>query len=1192
MTNGFRVLGPLEATRDGEPLRLGGGKQSALLAILLLNANEVVSSDRLIDELWGETPPETAGKALQVHVSQLRKVLEPERGSGDPGRVLITRSPGYMLALEPDQLDLTRFDRLAREGREALASDDPERAATLLRDALSLWRGPPLADLAFESFAQSEIARLEELRLAALEDRIAADLECGRHADVVGELESLVRAEPLRERPRGQLMLALYRSGRQADALDTYRSARETLVEKLGIEPGKELQGLHEAILRQDASLDLAREGTMDSEWKQRRAAAGPEAAGRAEAAPDFVGRERELGELEAALVRARSGHGGTYLIGGEPGIGKSRLAAELGERAHAREAKVLWGRCWEAGGAPAYWPWVQSLRAYVDAVEPEVLRDQLGPRGGEVAHVLPELREVLPDLPALDTPDSQGARFRVFDATSSFLERAGSAQPLVFVLEDLHAADASSLLLLEFIAKEIAAARVLIVGTYRDIEVERGNALSSALVELNRQRSTRTLLLRGVSERDVSPLIEISAGVSPPPRVAAAIHRATGGNPLFVEELGRLLAAEGRLDEPIDNRGLRLAIPHGLRDVIARRLERVSDPCRETLRVASVLGREFTIAALAHASAREPADVLGLLDEAIRARVAGEAPGAGRRMRFSHVLIRDALYDELGVSRRMQLHREIGDALAGLYRDDPDRHLAELAHHYLQAAPGGDVDKAIDYAWRAGDRAAGLLAYEEAARLYEMALEALALRGLADEPARCELLLALGDAQVRGGDLSTGKETFARAAEIAGRLNDPERLGRAALGYGGRFVWFRAGRDRRMVPMLEAALDAQAAGDSVLRAKLLARLAGALRDQPVAERRTSMTQEAVEIARRMGDRETLAYALEGTYAGLSWPKDTDAWLSMARELTQLGQETGDKEKLFSGHLHALGAFMLLGDPGSVDAELQVIDALADELRQPAQRWAVAVTRMMLALFVGRLEDAELCLGQSVDLGARAQGEDVAFLYVKHTQTWGLRREQGRLAEALPELTRLVERYPTYFIFRCLLASAYAELGHEAEARAELDRLAADDFADLQVGTDWFFGASLLAGVCAFLGDAARAARLHEALRPFAGCNVYAHPELSLGSAARNLGLLASTMSRWEEADAHFKRAIEMNASMGARPWVAHTHEDYARMLIRRGALDDAHRASELLEAARGTYQELGMDAWEAKATAELPNLA
>ena len=245
----FRVLGPLEVEHDGERVALASGKQLTLLAVLLLNANEVVSTDRLIEALWGERPPESAPKALQVHISQLRKALEPERGPGDTGRLLVTRPPGYLLELDADQLDLTHFDRLAREGREALASGDPERASAALRKALSLWRGPPLAELAFEPLAQAEVGRLEDLRIAALEDRLQADLESGRAAELVGELETLVAAAAASRSAWEQLMLALYRSGRQADSLEAYRRARETLVGELGIEPGKALQGLHEKIL-------------------------------------------------------------------------------------------------------------------------------------------------------------------------------------------------------------------------------------------------------------------------------------------------------------------------------------------------------------------------------------------------------------------------------------------------------------------------------------------------------------------------------------------------------------------------------------------------------------------------------------------------------------------------------------------------------------------------------------------------------------------------------------------------------------------------------------------------------------------------------------------------------------------------------------------------------------------------------
>jgi DNA-binding SARP family transcriptional activator len=242
-------LGPLEVLDDGRQLALGGTRQRALLAILLLHANEVVSTDRLVDDLWGENPPETGSKALQVAVSQLRKSLQSTTGSDG---VLVTRSPGYVLNVRPGELDFDRFELFVEQAGE---SGDAGSTAALLRQALALWRGPPLGDLAYEDFAAPAIGRLDEARLAALEERIDADLELGRQAALVGELEELVAEHPLRERLRGQLMLALYRTGRQAEALGVYQNARRTLVEELGIEPGPDLQTLHRRILEQDAAL-------------------------------------------------------------------------------------------------------------------------------------------------------------------------------------------------------------------------------------------------------------------------------------------------------------------------------------------------------------------------------------------------------------------------------------------------------------------------------------------------------------------------------------------------------------------------------------------------------------------------------------------------------------------------------------------------------------------------------------------------------------------------------------------------------------------------------------------------------------------------------------------------------------------------------------------------------------------------
>jgi DNA-binding SARP family transcriptional activator len=405
----YRILGPLEAFDGERRLVLGGTRQRAVLALLLLRANEALTRDVIVDELWGESPPQSAGKVLQNCVSALRKELP---GGADR---LQTVGGAYALRLAPDELDRDRFMRGLAEGRAALETGETAEAAEQLRAALALWRGAPLADFAYAPFAQDEITRLEELHVAAIEDRIDADLALGEHAELVPELEALVKRHQLRERLRGQLMLALYRAGRQAEALAAYRDGRRTLLGELGIEPGRALQDLERAILAQEPALEV----------QPRAASALP---GRRAAAP-LVGREDELTVLEAGLDDALAGRGRLFVVVGPPGSGKTHLADEMASRAKGRGATIFWGRGWDGGGAPAYWPWRQALR----------------------------------ELPEQVGEGSEG-RFRFFEAVTELLRSASAQTALMLVLDDLQAADEDSLLLLEFVASEVAEMSALIV--------------------------------------------------------------------------------------------------------------------------------------------------------------------------------------------------------------------------------------------------------------------------------------------------------------------------------------------------------------------------------------------------------------------------------------------------------------------------------------------------------------------------------------------------------------------------------------------------------------------------------------------------------------------------------------------------------------------------------------------------------
>jgi eukaryotic-like serine/threonine-protein kinase len=894
--------------------------------------------------------------------------------------------------------------------------------------------------------------------------------------------------------------------------------------------------------------------------------------------APDgLVGRGSELAELLPILERALSGNAAVVLLGGEPGIGKSRLAEALAAHAH-RHGRVIVGRCWEAGGAPPYWPWVQALREYLRESDAQALREQIGRGGADLVAILPELGELLPDLSAPRTAESEHARFRLFDSVASFLMNAASYQPLAVFLDDVHAADIPSLLLLRFVATQIAAAPILIVICYRDTEV--GPDLAEALAELSREPAAHRVTLRGLDSTDISRLLELVMGEAPATDLAARVHADSQGNPLFAAEIGRLVASEGLRS---DTKGT-LPIPEGIRQAIGRRLQRQSERCREVLTLASVIGREFDIDAIGRVSGLQEQELFHALDDAAAARLVDGVPDGSGRLRFSHMMIRDALYQDLSPPRRVRLHRAVGEALEGLYAANPDVHLAELAHHYLQAGSSA-AQKAVDYAERAGDRAASQHAYEEAARHYSSALNALETTASHDAARTCELLLSLGETLSRAGNQQRGKEALRRAAAIAQELGMSDQLARAALEYGGRFAWARASTDPGLVPLLERAIAAVGVADS-LRVKLLARLAAAARDEPLRDRRVRLAEEAVQIAERSGDPAILAVALEGRFVAAEGPDGLSRGegVALGQRLIALGEQIGDQERVFAGHDHRLHAFWILCDRAGVDVELDALSTLAEELRQPAQRWHVGTGRSMLALMEGDFGRAEQLIDETLKLGQRSESWNAAVS--QRLALFVLRRAQGRLAELEDTIRRSVHEYPALVRFRCALAHLYGELRREQDCRAAFDDLLSHDLAREHVDAEWLFSISLLPEPCAFLGDRDAAAKLYSLLLPYEHLYAQAPVEAVFGSLARGLGVLATTLGRLEDAGRHLDVAIETERQMGALPWLAHAQHEQSTMLLALGDARDRQRAQALLVGVAGAYHDLGMETWASRATA------
>ena len=848
-----------------------------------------------------------------------------------------------------------------------------------------------------------------------------------------------------------------------------------------------------------------------------------PSAAALGPAGDPFIGRERELATLHAALADAAAGQGRIVLLAGEPGIGKTRLAQELAAHARQRGALVLVGRCYE--GTPPFWPWVQMIRTHVMECDPVLLRQEMGLGAADIAQVVPEVRERLPDLTAAPGVESEQARFRLFDSVTMFFKAAARRQVQVLIVDDLQWADIPSLLLLQFVAREIGEARVLVLGTHWDLALPRGHALLQTLGEVVRVPGSQTLSLRGLSEPEVARFLERS-GLHPFEPLVTAVYQATEGNPFFMTEVVRLLAHE-EYQAAIRSPQSAIAIPQGVRAAVERRLQALSAECQQVLTLAAVMGREVDVAVLEAAGAMLcPAltgeRLLEVLEEAVAARIIAEVPQAVGRYIFTHALIRETLYAELSTARRVRLHRQIGEVLERLYGTTPEPHpstsagqaLAELAYHFFQAAHGGsDVDKAVSYATQAGERAMAMLAYEAAASQYERALRALSFHTSLDEWQAGELLLALGEAHRKAGDVMQAREVFLRAAELARQLHaraaaSPAAmlLARAAVGFGGDW-WGRFGFcDPRLVELLESALDALEASDSVVRVRVMSQLAMALAILHHQERGVVLSQQAVEMARRLKDHTALAVALHSRH-WLLWARGSlEERLAVATEIVRLADAGGDRELVFQGHVWRLIDLLESGEMTVLDEELAAFTQLTVVLRQPFYQWWVAVFQAMRASLAGRFGDAEHLAHRAAVLGQRVQ-DHTSVQSVLYTQLWIIRQEQGRIQDlqALqPGGTYFATQYPTAPGWQVTPAFLASVLGQEADARRAFELLAADDFAGLGWDASWLGGIMMLSQVCIFLGDVCRAATLYALLHPYAGRNVVKAAGVSRRATARS----------------------------------------------------------------------------------------
>jgi DNA-binding SARP family transcriptional activator/tetratricopeptide (TPR) repeat protein len=710
----FRVLGTLEVIdATGRPVDVGGAQPRAVLAMLLVGADRVVPTDTIVERLWPDGPPPSAISTLQSYVSRLRRALEPAGGKGS--RMLTFEASGYRLQTGDDAVDFVRFERGADAGRDLLERGDVAAARAQLAAALDLWSGPALQEFADHPWARGVATRLDERRLAAIEDRIRADLLTGQHQVLIGELSDLIAQHPLREGFWEHYAIALYRSGRQAEALRALDDLRRQLIDGLGVDPSPRIRELESKILGHDPSLAAPapspatpqRDATFETETMDA-SRISRHFSGMFDTA--LVGRVTERRMLSAALGNAVNRRTQWVLIEGEPGIGKTRLLEHLAEEATEAGFEVLWGRSYESGATPAFWPWLGALRGLNDPSHPlpgstqETIDTLLSPTGDESSRPV------------------DAGRYRLFEAIALLIEQAALRRPLMIALDDLQWADPASLELIEFLSGHVLGARVVFAATVRELEIGRNDAVVQATASVSRRPAAQRIHLVGVDRAESAAIVRQAIGDSATPEVIQAIHQRSEGNPFFIGELARLLEAEPDLTEAEIAR--RAGVPAGVRDVVHRRLRSLPDATSALVQMMATIGRETHLGLLARAAGVPMDRCIDELDPGLVNRLIIDVPGSPGSVRFSHALIREVVLDDMSRLRRSRMHLSVADAIEATSRLMDDDSAEILAEHLWQAVSLGVTERAARALERAAEVALRRFAYETADGLLERALQ------------------------------------------------------------------------------------------------------------------------------------------------------------------------------------------------------------------------------------------------------------------------------------------------------------------------------------------------------------------------------------------------------------------------------------------------------------------------------------
>ncbi len=896
-----------------------------------------------------------------------------------------------------------------------------------------------------------------------------------------------------------------------------------------------------------------------------------------------FVGRSAELATLHKLWSEVGEGRR-IALVAGDPGAGKSRLVREFAHQVAGADGVVLYGAS-DATVSIPYQPMIEALEhlfGHLEQADPEQLVLGLGLAGGELVRLFPHLSKLVegttPATPA--TPDADTERYRLYRAVVALLTEVSRRNAVLLVLDDLHWADRSTLLLLQYLARAATDARLLVVGVFRDSAADMGKPLGDTLSELHRFTGVVRLRLSGLAHDHVVELVGRLAGTDGGdlPALALTLSELTGGNPFLLGELWRHLtetrtlvpAGDGwRLAGSLDT----LGTPESVREVVGQRLARLAPATQQLLTLAAVIGGEFDLGLVRQVSGQDEATLLHALEEAAASGMIQETSAARLAYRFTHELVRRALYDRLSASTRARLHLDVAQALEleavpSEYQSGDARVLDELATHFTAAAAVGGTARAVEWCRRAATAAMRRLAFEEAARRYQTALE------LGVDPAELgQVRLALGAALRAAGRWLDAIDSYRAAAAVARDRGDRDQLAEAAAGLE-ETCWRPGIVDQGEVELLREAADAFGATDSPLHLRVLAGLARAHGWRGQWPEARAAWLEATAIARAAGDRQGLAMALSRAF----WAKGAvpaETVLAALAEARDLATEVGDLETRSEAAVWRIILLAELGRNPEMRQNLDEVCTAAEGLGQGFHLYICDTIDAGLALLDGRFADAEALAGRALER-SRLQGHEASTLH--GIQMFSLRREQGRLAEVAPLLRSLPSELAGHQAWKPAVVALYAELGWRGEARAELARLAADNFAAIPHDPLRPIALSYLADACSLLGEAEHAALVYRELAPLSGTTILFPPvAVCYGAADRYLGMLATTMRAWKPAAHHFGVALELNERMGTPVWLAHTQYQYARMLLDRDGPGDEQHARKLLAQARATATGIGM---------------